>query len=66
MVLLSPAIDVPRTPVLRVMTTIQGLILPMLPFWRIVPAPSLEAVTPLPEVVRPSDRKLCTMLSAGQ
>ena len=38
--LLSPAIDVPRTLLLRVMEMLQGLVLPYFPHWRIVPLPA--------------------------
>ena len=43
--LLSPSIDVPRTLVLRVMAAIQSVILPLAPFWRVVPSPPIEIVT---------------------
>ena len=51
--LLSPAIDVPRTLLLRVMEMLQGLVLPYFPHWRIVPSPPIHVVTEDPKLVRP-------------
>ncbi|EIE26115.1 alpha/beta-hydrolase [Coccomyxa subellipsoidea C-169] len=45
LLLLSPAIDVPRTLVLRVMSAVQSVIAPLIPGWRIVPQPTLDMVT---------------------
>ena len=56
--LLSPAIDVPRTLLLRVMEMLQGLVLPYFPHWRIVPSPPIHVVTEDPKLVRSSS--LCT------
>ena len=50
--LLSPAIDVPRTLLLRVMEMLQGLVLPYFPHWRIVPSPPIHVVTEDPKLVR--------------
>jgi hypothetical protein len=35
------------------MAAIQSIILPIAPFWRIVPSPPIEIVTPDPALVRP-------------
>ena len=51
--LLSPAIDVPRTLLLRVMEMLQGLVLPFFPHWRIVPSPPISVITEDPKLVRP-------------
>ena len=53
LMLLSPAIDVPRTLLLRVMEMLQGLVLPYFPHWRIVPSPPIHVVTEDPKLVRP-------------
>ena len=50
--LLSPAIDVPRTLLLRIMEMLQGLVLPYFPHWRIVPSPPIHVVTENPKLVR--------------
>ena len=52
LMLLSPAIDVPRTLLLRVMEMLQGLVLPYFPHWRIVPSPPIHVVTEDPKLVR--------------
>ena len=54
LMLLSPAIDVPRTLLLRIMEMLQGLVLPFFPHWRIVPSPPMDAVTEDPKLVSPS------------
>jgi hypothetical protein len=51
LMLLSPAIDVPRTLLLRIMEMLQGLVLPFFPYWRIVPSPPIDAVTEDPQLV---------------
>lgn len=51
--LLAPAIDVPRTLLLRIMEMLQGLVLPFFPYWRIVPSPPLHVVTGDPKLVSP-------------
>ena len=53
LMLLSPAIDVPRTLLLRIMEMLQGLVLPYFPHWRIVPSPPIHVVTEDPKLVRP-------------
>ncbi|CAK0736685.1 hypothetical protein CVIRNUC_000786 [Coccomyxa viridis] len=50
LMLLSPAIDVPRTLLLRVMEMLQGLVLPYFPHWRIVPSPPIHVVTEDPKL----------------
>jgi len=52
LMLLSPAIDVPRTLLLRIMEMLQGLVLPFFPHWRIVPSPPLHVVTEDLKLVR--------------
>jgi len=54
LMLLSPAIDVPRTLLLRIMEMLQGLVLPFFPHWRIVPSPPLHVVTEDLKLVRPA------------
>ena len=53
LMLLSPAVDVPRTLLLRIMEMLQGLVLPFFPHWRIVPSPPIDAVTEDPKLVSP-------------
>ena len=52
LLLLSPAIEVQRTVVLRVMAMLQGLVLPFFPHWRIVPSPPIHVITEDPRLVR--------------
>lgn len=51
LMLLSPSIDVPRTVVLRAMAAVQGFLVAVAPYWRVVPRPTLEMVTADPQVV---------------
>ncbi|CAL8470363.1 g9905 [Coccomyxa elongata] len=50
LMLLSPSIDVPRTPILRVMIAVQCLMVLLVPSLRIVPRPTLEMVTADPQI----------------
>ena len=60
LMLLSPAIDVPRTLLLRIMEMLQGLVLPYFPHWRIVPSPPIHVVTGDPKLVRSSSLSTLT------